>query len=256
MADQEKVIIPMPKGLKVMRANEVVDAWGLNMVLFGIPGAGKTALAATAQDSPYGADVLFIDVEGGTRTIADRKDITVFKPDTFSEVREMYDWIVDAGESGGHSFKTIVIDTLPELQRIGLKEILSSSKNPDWPGIQDWGKSTEQMMAMVRAFRGLSQGHGYNIIFTAHANEQKDEVTGAVMVRPNLTPKATEMVCGAVDVVGYLSRNPAGVRELRLEPTNTIMAKYRQPRSGVQLPTVIQDPNLVSILEHLRNTGG
>ena len=246
---QKTVLKPFPNGLRRMSAREVTDAYGLNMVLFGVPGTGKTTLAATAQDSEYGANVLFIDVEGGTRSIADRVDVDVVRPDTVGDVKNVYDWLVS---EPNHGYKTIVIDTLSELQRVGMKEILATSKTPDQPGWPEWGKSTEQMMRMVRAFRNLSQTKGWNVIFTAHATEQKDAVTGSILIRPNLTPKATEMVCGAVDVIGYLTREPNGTRRLRMEPNNQIVAKYRQPLTGNRLPTMIDNPSLVTMLEHLR----
>lgn len=244
----DNVVLTPPKGLKFLKATEVVDAWGLNMVLFGVPGVGKTTLAAEAQDSPYGKDVFFIDVEGGTRSISDRPDITVWRPESWFQVKEVFDWL--ATES--HPYRTIVIDTLNELQSLGMKDIMETAKDPEWPGIQDWGKSTEQMARLVRAFLAFSQERGWNVIFTAHANEQKDEVTGKLLIRPNLTPKATERVCGLVDVVGYYSRDRDGNRELLLEPTPSIVAKYRQPLTGPQLPVKMINPSMVDILSHLR----
>lgn len=243
---KHRVITPKDKFLK---ASEIVDHWGMNMILFGVAGVGKTTLAASAQDSPYGKDVLFIDVEGGTRSIADRSDITVAQPSSIGDVKEIYDWLVS---DKTHTFQTIVIDTLSELQRLGLAEIMRTAKDPEWPGIQDWGRSTEQVTRLVRAFRLLSQEKGWNVIFTTHANEQKDEVTGAVLIRPNLTPSATVQACGVVDVVGYLTMNSEGVRTLLLKPTRTVTAKYRQPLQGPRLPDMIENPSLVEILAHLR----
>lgn len=233
---------------QVVKASEVTDAWGMNMILFGVPGVGKTTLAASAQDSPHGKNVLFIDVEGGTRSIADRADIDVIRPDSMGEVKEIYDWLAD----GTHDYRTIVVDTISELQRVGLGEILQTGNNPDWPQIQDWGKSTEQMLKFVRAFRYLAQNKGWNVIFTAHANQQADKISGAVLIRPNLTPGATVAVTGVVDVCGYMKLLPDGTRQLQLAPTRTVAAKYRQPLTGRRLPDVIDNPSMVDILGHLK----
>lgn len=248
MAATATATVLTPITARLHSASESPTKMGMNAVLFGPPGVGKTTLCAQAQDSEFGRNVIFIDVEGGTRSISDRSDITVFRPSEFADLREIFDYLAD----GDHTFQTIVIDTLNELQKLGLRDIMQTAKDPEWPGIQDWGRSTEQITRMVRAFRGLSQERGWNVFFTAHANKQKDELTGRVFIEPNLTPKATEMVCGAVDMVGYLQFDMEGKRELLLQPTNTITAKYRQPRTGPQLPAVIKEPNLVQILEHLR----
>jgi hypothetical protein len=210
----------------------------------------NTVLSATAQDSEYGADVLFIDIEGGTRSISDRTDITVIRPEKFDEVRDVFEWIIRSE----HTFKTFVIDTISEGQSLGMRDIMLTAKDPEWPGMQDWGKSTEQMLRLVRAFRDLALTRSWNVIMTAHAREQKDEVEGRIYVRPNLTPKVTERIGGIVDVLGYMSKEDDGTRILTLEPTRRVMAKYRQPLKGnvPPLPGVIRNPSLVTILNHLR----
>jgi phage nucleotide-binding protein len=241
------VLVPANISGRFVKPTEAPKMLGSSAIIFGVPGVGKTVFCASAADSPHGKKVLFIDVEGGTRSISDRKDVDVFRPSEIGEVKEVWDFLND----GEHEYKTIVIDTLNELQKVGLRDILRTAKDPEWPGLQDWGKSTEQMTRLVRAFRDLGQEQGINILFTAHANEQKDEVTGAVLIRPNLTPKATEAVCGIVDMVGYMRMTREGKRELLLRPTNTIVAKYRQPLTGPQLEPVIEEPNMVDILDHM-----
>lgn len=254
----EKVVVTPPKGVngarpsiadKMVKANTIVDRMGLNMVLYGTPGVGKTTLAATAQDSPHGKNVLFIDVEGGTRSIADRADVTVIQPTSFDEVRDIYEWIVNEPD---HGFQTFVIDTLVELQQVGMRDIMLSAKDPEWPALQDWGKSTEQVTRLIRAFKSLASERAWNVIMTCHAREQRDEVEGRIYIRPNLTPKVVERLGGIVDVVGYMSKEDDGTRLLQLSPTRRIMSKYRQPMTGPRLPDVIRDPSLVTILAHLR----
>jgi len=56
-------------------------------VLFGHGGVGKTTLACTAQDSPFGQDVLLIDVDLGVESVTDRDDIMVEQPDQWKTNR-------------------------------------------------------------------------------------------------------------------------------------------------------------------------
>jgi len=41
----------------LMRASDVGQSFGLNLLVYGQSGTGKTTLAASAQDSEFGADV-------------------------------------------------------------------------------------------------------------------------------------------------------------------------------------------------------
>lgn len=242
---------PKAKNLVFLRASQVQDVWGLNFLVYGPPGSGKTTLAASAQDSEYGRDVLFIDVEGGVRSIADRNDITVFRPDTFEDIREVYAGL----QSGAYPFKTVIVDSIGEAQALGLRSIMRFSKTPDLPGLQDYGKSNEQIVGLIRGLRGLSQSKGINVIFTALAAETKDETTGAVLTRPALTPKALELATGAVDMLGFLNFDPRkNKRVLKFQSNGTFLAKIRQPATGDQIPGEIENPSLVEILAMLRTT--
>lgn len=245
----QAVLTPKPHNFRFLQASEVNDAWGLNLLIYGSPGVGKTTLAASAQDSPHGADVLFIDVEGGVRSIADRSDITVFRPDDFNDIIKVF---VALKQGDLPQFKTVVVDSIGEAQALGLKTIMASAKNPDLPGLQDYGKSNEQIGRLIRGLRGLAQTRAINVILTALAVEAKDEGSGAILTRPALTPKAMELATGAVDMLGYLTQTREGQRVLKFSPSTQYLAKLRQPLSGAQIPLEIPDPTLPRILEAMR----
>jgi len=224
----------------------VADKWGLNLLIYGQAGSGKTTFASTADDDEHTRRVLYIDVEGGTRSISDRDRIDVFQPQEFPEIKEVFTFL----KNSEHDYKTVVVDSITETQKLGLKEIMKTSRTPDMPGLQDYGKSNEEIQGLVRAFRGLAQSRGLNIVFTALDVEAKDEVTGAVLVRPALTPKAAEAVTGIVDGIGYLFVNTDGVRMLRLAQDARILAKIRQARTGPRIPDVIENPSIPQILSY------
>lgn len=235
---------------RFLKPTQVNDKWGINLVVYGPAGVGKTTFAASAQDSEYGKDVLFIDVEGGVRSIADRDDITVFRPESFDEIRDLYLEL----KSGSLPFKTVVVDSIGEAQALGLTTILRSSKT-GITSLQDYGKSNEQITGFVRGLRGMAQSNGINVVFTALAVETKDETTGAVLTRPALTPKARETIIGAVDMCGYLTQNRDGTRVLKFAPHPNYEAKLRQPMGGEQIPLEIVNPKMSDLLDIMRRSG-
>ncbi len=233
---------------RFIKASEVKDQWGLNLLIYGPPGAGKTVLAASAQDSKYGKDVLFLDVESGTRSLSDRPDITIFVIKEWADFRHIYEWII----TEDHTYKTIVIDSLSEAQSLSLQHVLRSAGRPDGPaGIQDYGKSKQQVVSMMRAFKGLSASKGYTIIFTALETTEKDEISGAIMRYPALSPATQRAAMAIVDGVGYLAVGTKGKRILHLAQTHSIAAKIRQPVNKPVISTKIESPSLATILEQL-----
>ena len=82
-----------------------------------------------------------------------------------------------------------------------------------------------------------------HVIITAHVKEVKDESSGRILIRPDLTDKVAAAVYGDFDIIGYMTVEE-GTWTLRLEPTPTITAKTRV--GG--LPPVIENPNFGMIL--------
>lgn len=225
---------------------ELVDAWGLNILLYGHSGVGKTYLAGTAADDDRTRPVLVIDAEGGSRTLVGKDHVVVVKPERFKDVTDLYIWLRDTDPL---PYKTVVLDSITEIQALGLRDILLTAKDPSFPGLQDYGRSNEQITRLVRRFRDLAHTRGLNVIFTALAREDRDEATGFILTRPALTPKAAEGICGAVDTVAYLDLDTkTGKRRLRIAPTAQILAKHRYPPGVPGLPEVILDPTIPALL--------
>jgi phage nucleotide-binding protein len=238
------VLIPKLGNLQLLRAADVAQAWGLNILLYGQSGSGKTTLASTAQDSPHGRDVLFIDVEGGTRSISDRADIAVYKPMRWEDLKEVY----QALNAGGHTFKTVVVDSLSDVQTLALKSVVGDVGTPDQ---RSWGATNEKLIGFVRALKNLAYSQQVNSVFTALVREEKDE-NGVLVSRPAMTPGSALNVCAAVDNVGYLTKNDKGERILHLEGTKHFIAKTREPMTNRKLPAKFANPTLVDVLAALR----
>lgn len=233
---------------RFMKANEVKDQWGLNLLVYGEPGSGKTVFAASAQDHESGKDVLIVDVECGTRSLIDRPDVSVFPCKQFSDLKEIYDHLT----TQKHSWRTIVIDSITDVQVMCLDEIIGPKvKAGQAPGIQDFGKAKLQMVSLIRAFKSLATSRGWNVIFTALCDTDKDETTGVHVRSPSLSPKTCQAICACVDGVGLLSIDAKGQRVLQLAQNHNTVAKIRQPASKPGLPGTIVNPTMPAILDYL-----
>jgi hypothetical protein len=146
---------------------------GWKILVYGDSGSGKTYFAGTFPDP------LFLDLEDGMRSLLPLKRNIKRYPKspaqqitTLDEVKAFYQ-IVKKIKPEDAPFKTIVIDSLNELQILVLEN--SVKTNPaqriydDQPTMQDYGKLARDMQTLVRLFIKLP----YNIIFVAGCKERE-----------------------------------------------------------------------------------
>jgi phage nucleotide-binding protein len=242
----------MPKTIEVTHPDELVDAWGVNMFLTGQPGAGKTFLIGSATEV-FSGEILIADIEGGMRTLADHNDIDVVVVTKWKQLTDIYDVLA----LGGHKYKLVAIDLASEAYKLALDQAMSEglTTRSGQPTLEAWGVANTRFIKLMRDYRLLAVEKGVHVVFTAHSNEVKDETTGAVLIRPNLTPGTLASVLGAVDVVGYmeLSRKK---RLLHLVGSDRILAKARMPATFGIVPDSIEDPTFVKLVSALQGGAG
>lgn len=247
-------------GLKIRTAQKKLPY--LNMMIYGDSGAGKTLLSGTAAFVAELSPVLFIDVEGGTHTISHFEDTASIDivPDpsedrTFrwTDVQKIY----DALYKGGHPYKTVVIDSLTEMQKLAMSNILGSGSKMEidaignLPEFKEWHTNTEQMRRMVRAFRDLPM----NTIFTALADDIADPRTAKsenprFQKVPSFTKRLRQEIPAFFDIVLYLyskAVGPNNVRWIQTDKDNNAVAKCRV--YGV--PRAIENPNMEMLYDML-----
>ena len=204
------------------------------ILLYSDPGIGKTT-AASLSPKP-----LIINCEGGTlclnkfKEYHPRLDIQTFRPRSIDELQDIF-WYLRSGE---HDRETVILDSLSEIQRMSMDEILADPKRDDrydrdTPMLSDYGKNTQQLRKLVRAFRDLPM----NVVFTCLASERKDDTDGSVKIMPDLTPKLATDVMGYVDVVAYMfvseEGGVEGVRKILTQPKGKYLAKDRSGKLGM-----------------------
>ncbi len=230
-------------GLKVQPVSERPQV--VNMLVYGDPGVGKTVLAGSASEVEAMSPVLFIDVEGGTMSLRNKyPQVDVVRVASWSDMTNVYNDIASSTDS----YKTIVLDSLTEIQKFSMYNIMRDlvmgdpDRDPDVPGIREWGKNSEQIRRFVRAFRDLS----VNTIFTALSATDKDQKTGITLSRPYLSGKLASEVAGFLDIVCYMYIRvvEGDVRRLMLTSgTDSCVAKDRSD----SLPPVLEEPDMKTI---------
>lgn len=234
---------------------------GLNILVYGRPGVGKTVLAGTAEDDPRLCRVLVLDIEGGVLSISARgKNLDVTRIRSMEDFADVYEYLYE----GDHPYQCVVIDSLTEVQKLAMTEIMLAvadarpDRDPDIASRQEWGKNIEQVRKLVRYFRDLP----IHTVFTCLEQEIQDESTGDMFIRPSLPGKLAGEIGGFVDIVGRLSirtrrdgeEDEEGTaqitgssthRVLQVQPTGKVDAK---DRSDALDPEYV-DPTLSMILE-------
>lgn len=221
----------------------------INALIYGDPGVGKTVLTGSASAVVVMAPVLVIDVEGGTFSLRDRySDVDVVRVKRWIDIQNIYGALFDQAKNGVLEYNTLVLDSLSEIQKFSMEQIMAEvvkgdpERDRDVPSVREWGKNLEQIRRLVRAFRDLP----LNCLFTALAMNDKDQRSGLITTRPSLSGKMGAEVAGFVDLVSYMYtkiKDGKIERYLLNQPTDRQVAKDRSGR----LPLVLQDPTMQSI---------
>lgn len=233
----------------------------LRLLIHAAPGVGKTHLCGTAADDPATSPVLYIDTEGGTLTIRG-KAVDVVRVTSWNDIVKLITHL----RKGKHKYRTIVLDSLTELQKLIMNDILRENmlaggraRDPDIPEQRDWAKSTERVRKCVRNFRDMPNVH---VIFTCLSKEVKDEATGVVTVKPMLPGQLADEVAGFIDVVGWLhivrtktkeegegetaaKKVEKIARHIMFQPTTSVIVKDRSGALGSDMA----DPTIPKIID-------
>jgi DNA replication protein len=216
-----------------------------SILIYGDPKNGKTWLAASASELAELSPVLLIDVEGGASAIArDWKDVDVIQVDK----HEQLDAVIEGLLETEHKYKTVIIDTLGVAMDRGEKFFGDKAENRNnkfgkWGDLKEWANQTVRKM---HAAPFLS-------IFIAHAQDEKDDSTGAVKTIPML-PGSTRTTLPAIpDIIGYLTSErteDSTRRVLFLQGSDRLVSGNR-----FGLPSKMVDPSLKKIIDTINKIG-
>lgn len=193
---------------------------GFKVLLYGPSGAGKTRFAATFPMP------LFLDLEGGLRSTVSLGNVMRFPKDPEREVedmRQVRQFYARVKRATNPPFKTIIIDSLNELQVLVTKEVLGTydvnRMYDDQLTMQDYGKINRVFLNTVRQFLKLP----YHIVFTAveTPREYEGQEVYPKFVGKQIWPELQRMM----EQIGYChvrrgeSNEPEHVVSFMLHPT-------------------------------------
>jgi len=147
-------------------------------------------------------------------------------------------------------YNTVIMDTFTEMQKYVMADItgtdadnLNLKEELSMPTLNDWGRNSETVRLIARTFRNLDM----HTIITCHAQNSKDDKTGATEVLPDLPGKLARQIMGFVDIVGYIyateneeEDNDAFKNVLITRSQGKYVAKDRFDKLGshMEMPTV------------------
>jgi hypothetical protein len=219
----------------------------------GAARAGKTTFAVTG---PYPR--LILDVERGSRFIENTKrywdplaeappvadgtwDTCVVRVESFDTVLKAYEWL----KSGQHQFKTVIVDSISELQDKCKEQIVGRNKMQT----QDWGTMLQRMGFFCRDLRDLTEAPGQPIeaIVVIAMTILKDGI-----YKPYLQGQLATQIPYWYDVTSYLYTDQVADDNGNLhEVRKLLVGKHPSYETGSRvrnLPMVIDGPNIEHIL--------
>ena len=189
---------------------------GKYVLLFGLPGVGKTSLAAQFEN------VLIAGFEMGTNAL---NNVYVQPVKTWKDWREMVKQLCKSNELK-EKYHSIAIDTADEAWELCSKWICGQNgveRLGELPYGQGYDLAKKEY---AQTFRDLAYS-GYGLIFTSHSvektykNEKGNEYT---MLAPALAPRPFDIINKMVDIIGYIREVNVGTEE---EPNRERLIFFR-----------------------------
>lgn len=172
--------------LKIIKAQDPISVNTLVMLLYGMPGAGKTSTALTAKNP------LLLDFDNGAHRCIGRKDsvqIKSWKDITSLSAQDLqpYDSIII--DTVGRALEFLAVDLIAEKSSLAKGGALT---------LQGYGAINQAFKVWIAQLRQ----YGKNIILLAHDKEEKNG--DLKYIRPDAMGSAKDEIKKISDMIGYV----------------------------------------------------
>ena len=236
-------------GLELTEATEATDRH--TMLLYSRHRVGKTTLASTMAEVDGKWPILWVACEDGTTAFAGKYPegrIKVVNVRTWKEIEQLVYKLNEAADAGTSPFKTVVFDTIGEMQEIIKRDYLKANKSSDFAM---WAQVADFPAWLMTNFQDKESP--YNVVYIAHTEKVKDDTLGAVLLSPFFLGKKSIVDLPKVpDTIAYLAKaqdsDGETVRVLQLTSTDRIDAGSRLEH---RLPKQIVNPTMGKFFDYL-----
>ncbi len=203
--------------MPIIKATDHFPTRSVVMLVYGVPGVGKTSLSNTA-DNP-----VLIDCDRGADRAALRKDTLVCsKWEDITAEKETF-----------RQYKTVIIDTAKAclddfLCDYAVRVDDASKKNK----LKMFGYVGDEFKKFVAYLRGIN----VDLIILAHAAEDKDGDDR--IFYPSVTGQSKDLVQRISDQIGFLSYGADNSRVLHFRKDRRIVAKDTAQLGDIIIPDV------------------
>lgn len=123
-----------------------------------------------------------------------------------------------------NDIRTVAVDNVSELERCILSDLGIQGKNKGVPAMADYQYMQFKLVNSLRHMKSW----GVNVIWTAWETPEDyihPDGTKYTRMRPQISAKIVDNICGLCDVVGWITVGKEGTHGILLEATQNVYAK-------------------------------
>jgi phage nucleotide-binding protein len=235
-------------------------------VIYGRSKTGKTTFAST-----FPGPALLVDIrDHGTDSVSDTPGMDIAETEDYETFEEVY-WFL---KEGGHEYKTVILDTVTQLQQLVLEDVCKNKRKGDSPGDwgsmtqREWGDAASTLKEWIIRFRDLPM----EVVFLAQertrntADDNASDNTMMPEVGPALMPSVATVMNANVDIIAHTyvkvvnrTKEVNGVKKkvedivysLRIGPDPIYTTGIRKPRA-IEVPHDVPNATFQDIIDIIK----